>query len=191
FAVPHPLYHLPAASLTINTPNRAVTESATFGLGATPLFPEASERRQVTLVTVTQFRPTTSLRIEARLVHQRLTRAQDGSRFSTANIPRLKLEYQVSRAIFVRYVGQYFAQDQVALRDPRTGQPLSVNGTVAGPSVTNDFRSDVLFSYKPTPGTVLFVGYGASLTETDAFQFQHLSRTDDGFFLKLSYLLRM
>ena len=191
FAVPHPLYHLPAASLTINTPNRAITESATFGVGATPLFPEASEGRQVTLVTVTQFRPTTALRIEVRWVHQRLTRAQDGSRFSTANIPRLKFEYQLSRAIFVRYVGQYFAQDQVALRDPRTGQPLFVNGTSAGPSVTNDFRNDVLFSYKPTPGTVLFIGYGASLTETDAFQFRNLSRTDDGFFLKLSYLLRM
>jgi len=191
FVVPHPLYHLPAASLTINTPNRAVTSSATVGLGATPLFPEASEGRQVTLVTVTQFRPTPALRIEARWVHQRLTRAQDGSRFSTANIPRLKLEYQLTRAIFVRYVGQYLAQDQVALRDPHTGQPLFVNGNVARASVTNDFRNDVLFSYKPVPGTVLFVGYGASLTEADAFQFRNLSRTDDGFFFKLSYLLRM
>ena len=191
FAVPHPLYHLPDVSLTINTPNRAVIASATVGYGATPIFPEAAEGRQVTLVTVTQFRPTTALRIEARWVHQRLTRAQDGSRFSTANIPRFKLEYQLSRAIFVRYVGQYLAQDQVALRDPRTGQPLVVNGSVAGSSVTNDFRNDVLFSYKPTPGTVLFVGYGASLTETGAFQFRNLSRTDDGFFLKLSYLLRM
>ncbi|PYO99711.1 MAG: hypothetical protein DMD61_06360, partial [Gemmatimonadetes bacterium] len=142
-------------------------------------------------VTVTQFRPTPALRIEARWVHQRLTRAQDGSRFSTANIPRLKLEYQLTRAIFVRYVGQYLAQDQVALRDPHTGQPLFVNGNVARASVTNDFRNDVLFSYKPVPGTVLFVGYGASLTEADAFQFRNLSRTDDGFFFKLSYLLRM
>ena len=191
FVVPHPLYHLPAASLTINTPNRAVTSSATFAYGATPIFPEASEGRQVTLVTVTQFRPTPALRIEARWVHQRLTRAQDGSRFSTANVPRLKLEYQLSRAIFVRYVGQYFAQDQVALRDPRSGQPLLVNGSAATASVTNDFRNDVLFSYKPIPGTVLFVGYGASLTEADAFQFRNLSRTDDGFFLKLSYLVRM
>ncbi len=191
FVVPHPLYHLPAASLTINTPNRAVTSSATFAYGATPIFPEASEGRQVTLVTVTQFRPTAAMRIEARWVHQRLTRAQDGSRFSTANIPRLKLEYQLSRAIFVRYVGQYFAQDQVALRDPRSGQPLLVNGSAATASVANDFRNDVLFSYKPIPGTVLFVGYGASLTEADAFQFRNLSRTDDGFFLKLSYLVRM
>ncbi|PYO78612.1 MAG: hypothetical protein DMD67_04640 [Gemmatimonadetes bacterium] len=66
-----------------------------------------------------------------------------------------------------------------------------MNGNVARASVTNDFRNDVLFSYKPVPGTVLFVGYGASLTEADAFQFRNLSRTDDGFFFKLSYLLRM
>src|SRR5690349_24645959 len=76
FVVPHPLYHLPAASLTINTPNRAVTSSATFAYGATPIFPEASEGRQVTLVTVTQFRPTAAMRIEARWVHLRLARAR-------------------------------------------------------------------------------------------------------------------
>jgi hypothetical protein len=124
-------------------------------------------------------------------VHERLTRARDGSRFSTANIPRLKLEYQVTRAIFLRYVGQYFAQDQVALVDPRTGQPLLVNGSAAAPRVTNDFRNDLLFSYRPTPGTVVFFGYGSSLTEADAFRFQNLQRASDGFFLKLSYLFRM
>ena len=191
FAVPHPLYHLPAASLTLNTPNRAVTASATFATGAIPLFPEASEGRQVALTTVAALRPTTSLRLELRWVHERLTRARDGSRFSTANIPRLKLEYQLTRAIFVRYVGQYFAEDQVALREPRTGQPLLVNDSAAGPVVTNDFRNDLLFSYKPTPGTVVFVGYGSSLAEADAFRFRNLSRTADGFFVKLSYLFRM
>ena len=57
--------------------------------------------------------------------------------------------------------------------------------------MTNEFRNDVLFSYKPVPGTVCFFGYGASLTELDAFQFRNLSRASDGFFLKLSYLFRM
>ena len=109
----------------------------------------------------------------------------------TANIPRLKLEYQLTRAIFVRYIGQYFAEDQDALRDPRTGRALLVNGDTARAIVTNDFRNDLLFSYKPTPGTVVFLGYGASLTEADAFRFQNLTRESDGFFLKLSYLFRM
>src|SRR5439155_260226 len=74
------------------------------------------------------WKPTPGVRIEARWTHVRLTRARDGSRFSTANIPRLKLEYQLSRAIFFRYVGQYFAQDQVALQDPRTAQPILAGG---------------------------------------------------------------
>ena len=191
FTVPHPLYHLPGASLTVNTPNRAVSASATLTTGAIPLFPEASEGRQLAFTAVAALRPTPALRVELRWVHERLTRARDGSRFSTANIPRVKVEYQLTRSIFVRYVGQYFAQDQVALREPRTGQPLLVNGTAAGPEVTNDFRNDLLFSYKPVPGTVLFVGYGSSLAEPDAFRFRNLTRTSDGFFVKLSYLFRM
>jgi len=191
FVLPHDLYQLPGAAFIVNAPNRAVSGSVVLGYSAVAIFPEASEGRQVALTTVAALRPTPALRLEARWVHQRLTRARDGSRFSTANIPRLKLEYQLTRAIFVRYIGQYFAEDQAALLDPRTGQPLLVNGAAARAKVTNDFRNDVLFSYKPTPGTVVFLGYGASLTEADAFRFRNLSRTEDGFFLKLSYLFRM
>ena len=191
FAVPHDLYHLPGGAFIVNTPNRAVSGSVVVGYSAAPIFPEASEGRQIAVTTVAALRPTPALRLEVRWVHQRLTRARDGSRFLTANIPRLKLEYQLTRAIFVRYIGQYFAEDQVALLDPHTGQPLRVNGDTARAIVTNDFRNDLLFSYKPTPGTVVFLGYGASLTEADAFRFRDLSRTADGFFLKLSYLFRM
>ena len=191
FVVPHDLYHLPGATFIASTPNRAVSGSVVVGYSAVPIFPEASEGHQVAVTTAASLRPTAALRLEARWVHQRLTRARDGGRFLTANIPRLKLEYQLTRSIFVRYIGQYFAEDQVALLDPRSGQPLLVNGDTARAIVTNDFRNDVLFSYKPTPGTVVFLGYGASLTEADAFRFRDLSRTADGFFLKLSYLLRM
>jgi hypothetical protein len=54
----------------------------------------------------------------------------------------------------------------------------------------NTFRLDWLFSYHPTPGTVAYLGYGSSLTEPTPFRFHGLSRTTDGFFLKLSYLFR-
>ena len=50
---------------------------------------------------------------------------------------------------------------------------------------------DWLLSYQPTPGTVLFAGYGSSLTEAAAFRFRGLGRSGDGFFLKLSYLFRL
>ena len=162
-----------------------------MGYGATAIFAEAAAGRQLVVQATAGWKPTPAVRIEGRWAHVRLTRARDGSRFSTANIPRLKLEYQLSRAVFFRYVGQYVAQDQVALEDPRTGQPLVVNGSGAAPVLTNDFRNDVLFSYKPLPGTLVFFGYGTSLVEPEAFRFQNLSRASDGFFLKISYLLRM
>jgi hypothetical protein len=50
---------------------------------------------------------------------------------------------------------------------------------------------DWLFSYQPTPGTVVFAGYGSTLTEPDGLRFRALRRDTDGFFLKVSYLFRM
>ena len=191
FAVPHGLYNLWSVNGGVGTPNRAFTFAANVGYGATAIFAEAAAGRQLVVQATAGWKPTPAVRIEGRWAHVRLTRARDGSRFSTANIPRLKLEYQLSRAVFFRYVGQYVAQDQVALEDPRTGQPLVVNGSGAAAVLTNDFRNDVLFSYKPLPGTLVFFGYGTSLVEPEAFRFQNLSRASDGFFLKISYLLRM
>jgi hypothetical protein len=197
FGVPHGLYNLWSANAGVNTPNRALTLSANVGAGRGAIFAEAAEARGWSASVSAEWRPTESIRIQTSWVHEVNDRASDGTRFSTANIPRLKLEYQPSRAIFFRYVGQYFAQDRAALRDPRTGAPIYVfdeDGGVwmpAGPEIINDFRSDVLFSYKPTPGTVFFLGYGASLTDVDAFRFRDLDRTGDGFFLKASYLFRM
>ena len=138
--------------------------------------------------TELNWRPTTALRVNALWTHRTLDRARDGSRFATADIPRLKLEYQLSRSIFVRYVGQYFAQEQAAPLDPRTGLPLLVDSLLApgaAGSTIRQFTTDVLFSYKPTPGTVVLLGYGAALSEPRAFRFSDLRRESDGFFLKL------
>jgi hypothetical protein len=137
------------------------------------------------------WKPTSALRLEGQWIHQRFTRSADGSWFSTANIPRLKLEYQVSRAMFFRYVGQYASQEVDALRDPITGNPLIRDSVPQTRSTNTEFRNDFLFSYRPIPGTVLFLGYGASLTEPDPFSFRDLTRTKDGFFLKASYLFRL
>ncbi len=197
FVVPHGLYNLWGGNVGFNTPNRALTLSANLGAGQGAIFAEAAAGRGLNAFVGLTWKPTTALRIDGQWVHQRLTRARDGSRFSTANIPRLKIEYQLSRAIFFRYVGQYVSQEQAALVDPRTGQPLyffdpdSASYFQVGPQVRHDFRNDLLFSYRPTPGTVFFLGYGASLSEPTAFSFRDLRRTSDGFFLKASYLYRM
>jgi len=197
FALPHGLYNLLGGDAGVTTPNRALTASAEVGYSAVPIFAEAAAGRQLATQMTLTWRPTQAVRVEGLWTHQRITRARDGSRFSIANIPRLKLEYQLTRYIFFRYVGQYFAQQREALEDPRTGSALVLDSSATarlGPAAgaaTNELRSDFLFSYRPTPGTVLFFGYGASLTESDAFQFQNLRRTSDGFFLKASYLFRM
>ena len=191
FAVPHGLYNLWGGIAALSTPNRTLKMDLSLGRVSGPIFAEASEGRALNLFLALAFKPTSSLRFEGQWPHQVITRASDGSWFSTANIPRLKVEYQLTRDIFFRYVGQYFAQVRDTLRDPRTGDQLIVDTIPQGRSTNTEFRNDFLFSYKPTPGTVLFFGYGSSLSEPDPFSFRQLSRTGDGFFLKASYLFRM
>jgi hypothetical protein len=191
FTIPHGLYNLWGANAGFNTPNRALTFSANAGAGQGAIFAEAAEGRGLNIFLGLTWKPTSGLRIDGQLVHDRITRARDGSWFSTANIPRLKIEYQLNRDIFFRYVGQYFAQERDTLRDPGNGNPLIVGGNPQPRLSVTDFRNDFLFSYKPTPGTVFFFGYGSSLSEPNAFGFRDLRRTSDGFFLKASYLFRM
>ena len=191
FSVPHGRYNLWGGNIGFNTPNQALTFNANIGAGKGVIFSEAAESRGVNTFVGITWKPTSALRVDGQWVHQRLNRAQDGSWFSTANIPRLKIEYQLTRDIFFRYVGQYRAQEVDALRDPRTGDSLVVNGAAQPRGTDTEFRNDFLFSYKPRPGTVVFFGYGTSLTEPEPFNFGRLSRTADGFFLKASYLFRM
>ena len=122
--------------------------------------------------------------------NSRITRWRDNSLLSKASVPRLKVEYQLSRPLFLRFVGQYDNRFRDALRDPATDQPILIDGVLAAEQKPRDFRVDWLVSYLPSPGTVLFAGYGASLWEPDAFRFRDMERVRDGFFLKLSYVFR-
>ena len=147
------------------------------------------------------WRPTDRVRLEALYNETRVMRPDDWSAVTVTQIPRLKLEYQLARPIFVRLVGQYVATKQDALHDDgRTERPLLIRNRATGVyeatqlSRTNQVRFDWLFSYQPTPGTVLFAGYGNTMRELDAsrtFGLDGLARATDGFFVKLSYLFRM
>ena len=93
---------------------------------------------------------------------------------------------------------QYDIQRRDSLRDDsRTNFPVLIFNPAAGTYAraglvrSNNLRMDWLFSFQPSPGTVLFAGYGSSMTETDPFTFRDIRRTGDGFFVKLSYLLRL
>jgi hypothetical protein len=121
-------------------------------------------------------------------------RGYDGTRVADGRIPRLKVEYQVSRAVFVRAIGEYNAQRQDALRDDsRTNLPIVILDPATGfyapqPALErNRFRVDALFSYQPTPGTVLFLGYGSQAAgdpnPQERFNWQPLRRASDYFFI--------
>ena len=159
-------------------------------------FSETSRVRRYDAGGSVNWRPTEKIRVNGSYVSSMLTRRADEQVTTRIRIPRLKVEYQLARPVFVRFVGQYTAISGDSLvRDPRTGLPLLTLGPLGVQNVqrsaTTAFRVDWLFSYRPTPGTVFFAGYGSSLTEDDPLAFSRLRRVNDGFFVKASYLLRM
>ena len=144
------------------------------------------------------WRPTGRLRTELLYQDQEVRRPDDGSVVSRIRVPRLKIEYQLSRPIFIRLIGQYTSNETDALRDDsRTNGAILIRDPATGVftrtarSVSNVARVDWLFSYHPTPGTVVYLGYGNSLEEPTAFRFRGFSRIGDGFFAKLSYLFHV
>ncbi len=193
FAIPARLDNLFSVSGGLTTPTwRQFTGSVSFGYGATANFDEAARGTMASVTAAVDLRPTPQVRISGQ--YSRLTlHRRDGSWYSTEDIPRLKLEYQATRSIFFRVVGQYTALSSDALRDPTTGNPIVIGGSVVGPSTSNTLRVDWLFSYRPSPGTLVYVGYGASCSAFDAACAvgRQRNRTEDGFFTKFSYLFAL
>jgi hypothetical protein len=154
-------------------------------------------------------RPTDKLRVNATYNMQSFNRRTDRSIVGNNRIPRLKVEYQIARPVFVRLVGEYDTFYRDALRDEGgTGRPIITYDQCAGNAYhvtvacqNSTFRGDFLFSYQPNPGTVLFLGYGAGYADTrplaqpfefpNSIRFNGYNRTDDAFFVKASYLFRL
>jgi hypothetical protein len=182
------------------TPQRGGVEVDAFVLwGKDENFYEWSSADIVFLNVGAAWKPTDKLRVDARYQMQSFRRRSDESIVGIRRIPRVKAEYQISRPIFVRMVGEYNSDWQDDLRDDsRTNLPIYILDRATGvyeralKRYAKSFRADWLFSYQPTPGTVLFAGYGNSLANLDEDPRRvQLRRTQDGFFLKLSYLFRL
>ncbi len=143
------------------------------------------------------WQPTPRFRANGTFDAQYYWRRTDHSEVAHTMIPRLNVEYQLSRSTFVRLVGQYTAAYQDSLRDDgRTNLPIfygSATGTYSRASSysSNTFSGSVLFSYRPVPGTVAFIGYGNDSYEPSALHFTGLRRQADNFFVKFSYLFRL
>ena len=163
--------------------------------GSEPEFFETATVRRRDFEATVDVRPTPRVRVGTLLRYQQFVRERDGTVFSTQVVPRLRLEYQFSRALFMRFVGQVESRDRSVLRDPRTEQPLlsrSSNGVYSTQAAKRSLlgRADWLMSYLPSPGTVVYLGYGTALDATSTMRPGDARRTSDGAFAKVSYLFR-
>lgn len=168
---------------------QGVDASLNAGFGGGAIFAEARKGHGFDLTGEVNFRPTAGLRISLLNTYSRIMRS-DGSLFARTVIPRAKIEFQPTRALFFRVVAEYFSQKTTDLVDPTTGSPILINGVPATGGDENDLRVDFLVSLEPTPGTVAFFGYGSSMQGNSTLTFSDLQRTSDGFFVKLAYQFR-
>ncbi len=160
-------------------------------------FYEWSPARVLLIQAALNWRPSDRVRVTGTYLHQQYWRKTDGSTVARELIPRLKVEYQVARPLFLRIVGQYDAAWQDSLRDDsRSNDPILIRNPATGvyeratAQSSNRLRLDWLVSFTPSPGTVMYFGYGSSLSEPEAFAFRGLHRLRDQFFAKLTYLFR-
>jgi hypothetical protein len=183
-------------NLRLATPQWSkLSAAADFSGGQDDNFDEWSQAWIYYSTIEADWRPTDQVRVNARYLEQRVHRKSDNSLVRLRAIPRLKLEYQVARPIFVRIVTQYDGLKVAELRDDsRSNDPVIIRTPTgfrrASAIDRGGLRVDWLFSYQPNPGTVFFMGYGASLG-SDEFVPSGLERTADGFFVKLSYLFKV
>ena len=167
-----------------------------YGFGRDPNYDEWAPGDISLIESIIKWNPTDQIRMMIRYNQQQNFRPSDGSLVSESRTPRIKMEYQITPTIFLRGVVQYTSRYRDTLRDnSRTELPIyfkDSNGDfVPAASVeTNNIEADFLFSYRPIPGTLVFIGYGSALTEPRRFRFNSVQRNSDGFFMKVSYLFQ-
>ena len=182
------------AALTVTTPTfRQFNATATLARNEVAIFAEGSTGRELRASAGLTMRPSRSVRSEATLILSQIDRDYDGSEFARTVIPRLKVEYQPTWALFFRVVSQYQAQRTSGLLTPTGQQIVLQNGSPVSGGDAGTLRTDWLVSYEPTPGTVAFFGYGDTRDTFDTLNsasFSDLERRSDGFFVKVAYQWR-
>jgi hypothetical protein len=111
--------------------------------------------------------------VELRLSHNLERVNVDAGRVFTANLTQGRFVYYLGTRAFARVILQYLDLDQ----NP------ALYATPVEPKTRHLF-SQLLFSYKVNPQTVVFVGYSDNAQGTQSLA---LTRTDRTFFVKLGY----
>jgi hypothetical protein len=132
-------------------------------------------------------RPVRGLTLENSYIYLRLRDFTTGRNIFNDHIIRSKWNYQFTRHLSVRLIGQYNATIR--------------NETLSALEPAKRFTGDFLFTYLPHPGTAVYVGYSSGLQNYFPGLDRHgdgsLKRTRNSFindgrqvFVKVSYLFR-
>jgi hypothetical protein len=195
--VPSPRTSTFAQQVTLTTPQfRRLFATASVLRANDVDFAEAAPTGRTAVSASLDWRPDTRLRMNATYASNAFERRIDGVTAFSTRIPRVKAEYQVSRVVFVRLIAQYEALRREALRDWRTGLPLFTSdgaGQLVPTIGTRNsvWRADWLFAYRPSPGTVVFAGYGSGYTDTELVGLDAYRRASNGLFVKASWVNRV
>jgi Domain of unknown function (DUF5916)/Carbohydrate family 9 binding domain-like len=111
--------------------------------------------------------------VELRLSHNLERVSVEAGRVFTANLTQGRFVYYLGTRAFARVILQYLDLDQ---------NPALYAGPVE--PKTRHLFSQLLFSYKVNPQTVVFLGYSDNAQGTQSLA---LTRTDRTFFIKLGY----
>jgi outer membrane receptor protein involved in Fe transport len=157
-----------------------------------PIYQEGVRGFEVQAAPTIKLWPSDGLSLELSYTHSDIQRSRAGTHFSTQDLTRVKAQYQFTKALFARAIVQYNLRSRDALRDADTGLPLiSLSGASTAPLESGDFGTNLLVSYQPSPGTLVYLGWARQMTGPDTYRLDRLERTAEGLFVKFSYLHRL
>ena len=192
FGAPAPLRHMLASGLIYRM---RLTNTVRLGgrsfFRELPIYAEASRGLEFQANGELDMRPTHALSLSLSHTYSHLRRVRTGERFSLANISRGTVQYQFSKALFVRAILQYNLEKRATLRDPVSKQPLVVDGERTDAQTRGRFEGQFLVSYEPSPGTIFYAGYSRFMRGAYDYRWARMDLVEDGLFVKLSYLFRL
>ena len=191
FTLPEPLTNMWAGAVRARyRVSSSVQINGSAAVRETPIFGEASRGVELRVSPSVDLRPTASWLLNLSYTLSRLRRQDDDTFFSSADIPRLRTQYQFSKALFARVILQYDLSEREAQRDPTTGRPLIIGSEPSANEQRGRFLTQLLVSYEPSPRTVFFIGWSRQMEGDRTLRLSQMDPINEGFFAKLSYLYR-
>jgi hypothetical protein len=163
-----------------------------------PIFAEASRGYEIQVSPEIEYRPTTQLQLSLSYRYSKIRRTRGEGleevipeQYSTVNLPRVRLQYQFNKSLFVRAIAQWELEERAALVDPGSGAPLLIGGWPVPARSSGEFQGQFLLQYEPSPGTIFYIGYSGVREGRRSYDLAEMDPAEEGIFVKLSYLFRM